>query len=812
LTACGVKAMALQIDASTSAIARLRRQFRYLFARKPWPVELPTVIQFPVNDICDSKCQMCNIWQQKLQTQISAKEASTIFSNRLYANVRAIGLNGGEPTLRRDLADLGVALFETLPALRAISLITNGLNSQRAIQRIDELAAAVAGFGGHLDVMVSLDGVGEIHDLVRGVDGNFSSAVTVLDHLLSRQPEISVRVGCTVIRENVYHLHELLDFCRRRHVYVKFRLGVPNRRLYNLSKAPKTIGKRTWLDMDPFGLDAQQRWHFGQFLLALVDEYEASPSQRLFYRSLYGQLVHGEPRRAGCDWQHRAATITSRGELLYCAVQSDILGDASKKDSSDIYFGNLAHLAEIITDKCATCAHDYTGLPGGKAQARLVASETLDRLGLDSTRLRESWPAWVAARARSRWLEPITISSERRRLRPKARALRPFETRAGALICGWYGTETLGDKAILASIVASLRDTMPGEPITIASLDPACTEMTMAQMPDDLAGCRIVAATSAVELTATFKTIVFGGGPLMGVRPLTLMEAIFINARAHGVPTIVAGCGVGPIGGRGYKSVVRSILEHSSIRIFRDAESKASAENLMRHELDGDRVCEDPAVSWVRSQEAARLRTAPSGSRLALALRDWPSHQYAPGMNYRTAKKIKSRLEASVLEGVELLASNLPELQLVPIPFCTHHAGGDDRIVYWRLARNSSIFRERMDDRFMGRERSPADSLAAISEADALLSMRFHSLVFADAIGLPCVALDYTLGKGKNHALSSRIGCPTFPIDAVSGRGLADAMSTAIASPRRNPAASSFRETFADALSSVLSGTGSPCA
>src|SRR5262245_1640580 len=86
---------------------------------------LPTVIQFPVNDICNSQCQMCFIWQRKRDDEITPEELSSILSNPLFRQIRNVGINGGEPTLRKDLGELTRVLIAKLPRLQGVSLITN---------------------------------------------------------------------------------------------------------------------------------------------------------------------------------------------------------------------------------------------------------------------------------------------------------------------------------------------------------------------------------------------------------------------------------------------------------------------------------------------------------------------------------------------------------------------------------------------------------------------------------------------------------------------------------------------------------------
>ena len=73
--------------------------------------------------------------------------------------------------------------------------------------------------------------------------------------------------------------------------------------------------------------------------------------------------MYGKPRAAGCDWQHRGATLSARGELLYCAVKSKTLGSAITQNSEELYFANSNHLHEIFHKECDSCLHDYIGLP-----------------------------------------------------------------------------------------------------------------------------------------------------------------------------------------------------------------------------------------------------------------------------------------------------------------------------------------------------------------------------------------------------------------------------------------------------------------
>lgn len=742
------------------------KQFLHLVRPRPLPPEKPVVIQFPVIDICNSQCQMCHIWKNKQADDITPEELRRGLRNPLYSEVRAVGINGGEPTLRKDLALLAAVLFDELPQLRTLSLITNAYRHEEVITRIRELSDVARGRGGRLDVMVSLDGVGDLHDRVRGKPGNFSRAARVTDFLLAHPDLATIRFGCTIIKENVYGLADLLDYAQSRGVYIKFRLGIPHRRLYTESLTA------------PYALDNAERYHVAEFLEGVIAGYETGEAQSFFYRSLVDQIRHGAPRRAGCDWQHRGATITSRGELLYCAVQSKVLGRVQDSDSEQLYFGNASHLREITSTKCATCVHDYNGLPPRKVYFGQLLRQVLRDFGLEraARTLYRSAPL-VGLRRRVRFYR------RRQELRAAARVSPTPDVAAPVLISGWYGTETVGDKAILAGVVGALRCT-GADAFAIASLHPHVTELTCRQMPE-LQNVKVLDLKAAAQLAGRARRLVFGGGPLMALDQLADMEALLDIARRAGVPSLLAGCGVGPLGAPWLNRSIGRILSLASHRIFRDEASRQLAGSL-GVDTSRDPVAEDPAFTWL-AQQARPVRASRQGKVLLLGLREFPHAQYAPGLDRTRGEALARSWERVTAQALAQLAHRHADLVLRPVPMCTHHYGGDDRWFFRRFLREHPELGERVDRSLLYAELSPAQYVSVFAQADAILAMRFHSLVFAHALGLPAVAIDYTLGRGKVRALAASAEVPAQRLDELSAEFLVGSVEHSLTAPRRAP-------------------------
>ena len=370
----------------------------------------------------------------------------------------------------------------------------------------------------------------------------------------------------------------------------------------------------------------------------------------------------------------------------------------------------------------------------------------------------------------ARYANSLGVQKENGKAAAPALHFRPQQgTKRKILICGWYGTETLGDKAILGGIVLTLRRIWGEVELHLVSLEKYISQMTVQQMCE-LQGCEVHTLSEGLALINTMDLVVFGGGPLMAIDPLVDMLAIFSKATKASVPTVIAGCGVGPLGANYYNDTIKQLLQHASIRIYRDEKSLQTAHSL-GIDTSKDYVAEDPALTWLESvatvKQENEFQRKNTGPKLLLGLRDWPYHEYAPWMSVKQAKIVKSQFEEELIAALRILVKQNPALEIIPFPMCTNHLGGDDRWFYQKLFRNCSDLAHALNTDYLNAELSPGASINVFASASAALTMRFHSLVFAIATNLPVLSLDYTLGKGKVAALAEKHQIPNISLDAV---------------------------------------------
>jgi molybdenum cofactor biosynthesis enzyme MoaA len=171
---------------------------------------------FFVTSRCNSRCVTCFYWQEmeRAGSDFSLDEIERIAGH--LGPLETLLLSGGEPTLRTDLAEL-VETFFRHNGVRHVGLPTNGLLPERTRDLVEKILTRCPGM--RLDVNVSLDDLGERHDAIRGVEGNFDCALETIRlaaRLRERFDNLFVNVETVVFSANWQHVCELLDFVRGR--------------------------------------------------------------------------------------------------------------------------------------------------------------------------------------------------------------------------------------------------------------------------------------------------------------------------------------------------------------------------------------------------------------------------------------------------------------------------------------------------------------------------------------------------------------------------------------------------------------------
>mgnify|MGYP003289242921 CR=1 FL=1 len=304
----------------------------------------PTTIQLPITYKCNFDCVMCGMRNLAKQQDFTADELGRILEDKLYSKVISIGINGGEPFLKTDLEQCVEVMLEEISTLKSISIISNGFFTDLICKKLSSIKKMATNKGVKVHLALSVDGIDEMQDFMRGAKDAWKNVNTTIDRLFEKKEQYfdSFKTICTITKHNVYSLYEVEDWAKERDIEVSYNIATINVRIDNEKKLQ---------DFSIFG-DEKARMFAAEFF---YKRFFNSRSQRDFALFLF--ITTGE-RYAACDCQYnRWVTLTPNGRLGYCATHSKDIGNALEQSSYKIFNKNTKYLREIKRDYCRNCSH-----------------------------------------------------------------------------------------------------------------------------------------------------------------------------------------------------------------------------------------------------------------------------------------------------------------------------------------------------------------------------------------------------------------------------------------------------------------------
>jgi MoaA/NifB/PqqE/SkfB family radical SAM enzyme len=157
---------------------------------------------------CNSRCVTCNIWKKQAD-ELSLEGWDKVFRG-LGRVPYWVTISGGEPFLNRGIVALCQSLYEHCrPGI--INIPTNGLLHAAIPDAVEAIARSCA--DSQIIINLSLDGVGERHDRIRGVPGSFEKfekSYQALKRL--RRPNLSVGIHSVISTFNVDDVASLYGY------------------------------------------------------------------------------------------------------------------------------------------------------------------------------------------------------------------------------------------------------------------------------------------------------------------------------------------------------------------------------------------------------------------------------------------------------------------------------------------------------------------------------------------------------------------------------------------------------------------------
>ena len=164
-----------------------------------------------VTSSCNSRCTTCDIWKNPAsvkKSDIGLSEIDALFKS-FGKDLVWLALSGGEVTLCDHFPKIIESSRKHCPNLKLMTFTTNGLLPEKAL----EYARALAANGFDSFITVSLDGDKNVHDEIRGVQGNYELAQKTLQ--LLRSAGFNAHFGITLGDKNREYIRSRFDWVKQ---------------------------------------------------------------------------------------------------------------------------------------------------------------------------------------------------------------------------------------------------------------------------------------------------------------------------------------------------------------------------------------------------------------------------------------------------------------------------------------------------------------------------------------------------------------------------------------------------------------------
>ena len=328
-----------------------------LFRLTGWPRKLPMNLTLSVSYKCNSCCKTCNIYKKRSE-ELSLEEWQKVFKT-LGEDLFWVTISGGEPFLRSDLLDLVCSLYDIcLPSI--INIPTNGLLTKKILEIVNHIIIHCK--KAEIVVNLSIDEVGEKHDEIRGVKGNYSKAMETFSALKSiDRPNLSIGIHTVISKFNVTRIPE---------IYQHLRTLNPDSYITEIAEEREelnTIG----VDISP---NYQDYANAVDFLIEKLKEDHfnrignITRAFRIEYYQMVKQILKEHRQIIPCYSGFASAQIAPDGDVWMCCIKAESIGNLREVDYDfkKVWFSEKAKILRQSIKKgecyCPLANASYTNM------------------------------------------------------------------------------------------------------------------------------------------------------------------------------------------------------------------------------------------------------------------------------------------------------------------------------------------------------------------------------------------------------------------------------------------------------------------
>ena len=285
---------------------------------------LPANITVSTSYHCNSRCKTCNVWLLP-NDDLRLDEWDRVFQS-LGDAPYWFTFSGGEPTLRGDLPEMVKSAYDHCkPGI--INIPTNGILDKVIPPRIERVLEFVP--KSELIINLSIDGIGEKHDEIRGVKNNWSRAMSTYRQLKDLQRDhknLTIGIHTVISSYNVDSLPELCEFVQRELKPDSFITEIAEERV---ELDTVGLGITPTAEAYTVAIDALLESLHDSKLTPVAEVTQAFRRQ---YYELVKRTLREQRQIIPCMAGVASAQIAPNGDVWTCCVRAESMGNLREHD------------------------------------------------------------------------------------------------------------------------------------------------------------------------------------------------------------------------------------------------------------------------------------------------------------------------------------------------------------------------------------------------------------------------------------------------------------------------------------------------
>jgi MoaA/NifB/PqqE/SkfB family radical SAM enzyme len=292
---------------------------------------------------------MCNNWKSaKPNDELTPQDVENIFGQ---LDLDVVRISGGEPFVRSDMAEIIDATNVSMPEI--IHLTTNGMATNNIIDCVKKCNCA-----DKLHIKVSLEGIGQYHDKIRGVKGAYDKAMKTITKLAKLRDEYNffLAVNQTISdKKGIEDYKELKDWMDDLGINTHVVLAYSTNTIYNgLNRYYKPDNKI-------YKLKDVNKQELIRFVDKLIDNaygiinFKEMVAKLYYLKGIKNRINGNIKPNPKCVALGSHLRILPNGDVPVCLYNSNIVGNLKRVSVSKLYNNYAFKKQRNWVNRCKGC-------------------------------------------------------------------------------------------------------------------------------------------------------------------------------------------------------------------------------------------------------------------------------------------------------------------------------------------------------------------------------------------------------------------------------------------------------------------------